>query len=224
MLYFTMRNYPKCKNSVNQKKMEEAFIKGLRHILSKKYGYIIVADRGFGNVRFAELCEKNGFDYVIRMNGKLNLEIGQKPSKLEDFKGMNSEFTAHVKRWKRDGYFFVRTEEKSTWFLFTSVKNCNPGEIYEKRFKIEKYFQDQKSSGFDIEKTKIRKYDRFKRLFYLMGLAHMFAVFLGNFILSKNNAIKKNYPLHIDATSAFLSLEFKHLPHFLGNLSSFSEG
>ena len=77
--------------------------------------------------------------------------------------------------------------------MLTNVKNDNPGEIYQKRFKIEKYFQDQKSSGFDIEKTKIRKYDRFKRLFYLIGLSHIFAVFLGNFLLSKDNTIKKTF-------------------------------
>lgn len=222
MLYFTMRNYPKRKNSMSQKKMEEAFIKGLRHVLSKKYEYIIVADRGFGNIRFAELCEKNNFDYVLRINSNLNIEISGKINKLADFNGMNTEFVAHVKRWEKDMHFCVKTEEKSTWFLLTNVKDCNSGEIYEKRFKIEKYFQDQKSSGFDIEKTKIRKYDRFKRLFYLIGLSHMFAVFLGNFLLSKDNTIKKNFPLHTDAISVFLNLEFKHSSHFLGNLLSFS--
>ncbi|WP_341808143.1 hypothetical protein [Wolbachia endosymbiont (group E) of Neria commutata] len=112
--------------------------------------------------------------------------------------------------------FFVKTEEKSTWSLLTNVKNGNPGEIYKKRFKIEKYFQDQKSSGFDIEKTKIRKYERFKRLLYLVGLSKMFAVFLGNFLLSKNTGIKKNCPLHIDVTLVFLNLQFKHSSHFLG--------
>lgn len=55
------------------KKMEMAFIKGLRHVFSKKYRYIIVADRGFGNKRFSELCQQNGFDYVLRINDNLRL-------------------------------------------------------------------------------------------------------------------------------------------------------
>ena len=33
----------------SQKKMEEAFLKQLRHLLSRKYKYTIVADRGFGH-------------------------------------------------------------------------------------------------------------------------------------------------------------------------------
>lgn len=53
-LFFTMRNYPKKRDQMDQKKMELAFIKGLKHILSKKYRYVIVADRGFGHERFSE--------------------------------------------------------------------------------------------------------------------------------------------------------------------------
>jgi len=193
MLYFTMQDYPKCKNSLDQKNMEEEFIKGLRNVLLEKYEYIIVADRGFGNKRFAELCESNNFEFVFRMKGNLNLKIDEKLVKLENYNDTNTEFTAYVPTWKKTAYFVIKTKEKNTWFLLTNVKNDNPGKLYENRFKIEKCFQDHKSSGFDIEKTKIKKCDRFKRLFYLVGLSHMFAVFLGIFLSLKNNFIKKTF-------------------------------
>jgi len=61
-LYFTMRNDPQKKDQYDHKKMELAFIKGLRHVLSKKYSYVIVADRGFGNDRFIKTCKDNGFE------------------------------------------------------------------------------------------------------------------------------------------------------------------
>jgi hypothetical protein len=54
-LYFSMRLYPKRKNQSDQKKMKRSFIKALRHLLPKTYNYVIVADRGFGNHRFAKL-------------------------------------------------------------------------------------------------------------------------------------------------------------------------
>lgn len=38
-IYFTMRNYPNHKEQYNHKKMESAFLKGLKHVLSKKYKY-----------------------------------------------------------------------------------------------------------------------------------------------------------------------------------------
>ena len=46
-IYFTMRCYPVCKDMIDQKRMERAFFKCLKNFLSKKYSYIIVADRGF---------------------------------------------------------------------------------------------------------------------------------------------------------------------------------
>ena len=83
------------------------FIKGLRHILSKKYEYIIAADRDFGNARFAEFCEQNNFSYVLRINSNLSLKTDEKINKLADFNGMNTEFVAHVKRWRKGYAFFL---------------------------------------------------------------------------------------------------------------------
>jgi len=39
-IFFTIRNYPKSKNKLDQKKMEEAFLLRLRHLLPKKFQYI----------------------------------------------------------------------------------------------------------------------------------------------------------------------------------------
>ena len=71
------------KNRVDYKIMEKAFIKGLRHVLSKKFQYRIVADRGFGNRRFFNLCQENNFEFVVRINSNLrvkDLENNQKKS------------------------------------------------------------------------------------------------------------------------------------------------
>ena len=59
-IYFTKRAYPKKKNQMSMTKMERAFLKGLRHILSVKYNYVIVADRGFGTNNFTQECINNG--------------------------------------------------------------------------------------------------------------------------------------------------------------------
>jgi Transposase DDE domain len=62
---------------------------------------------------------------------------------------------------------------------------------YSKRFGIEKLFQDLKSSGFDLEQTKIRKYMRFKRLFFLCCLAYSRLLLLGELIETRYPALKK---------------------------------
>jgi transposase len=183
LLYFSMRNYPDGEKKMDQKKMEQAFFKELRHLLPQKYTYTIVGDRGFGNKRIIEICEKCGFDYVFRMNDNLWLKTKEgKVQKLQEYQGENSFFRAKIVRWKKEVNFAVKTKNNTTWYIATNVENPEVSGMYEDRFKIEKLFQDLKSSGFDIEKSKIRKYDRVKRIFYLSSLCHVLMVFLGSFI------------------------------------------
>lgn len=219
MIYFSSRLYYHRKYTIDQKKMEEAFIKALRHILSKQYKYIIVADRGFGNKRFSNLCKENNFEYILRMTSNFNIKT--KDEKEINIKSLNNQNIKNldcvVKSWKEDVVFDINTSNNSTWFLLKSNPQLDGVAIYEKRFKIEKFFQDTKSSGFDIEKTKIKKYDRFKRLLFLIGLAHAIAVIVGNFLNNNRNNIKKNSALHIETILALLDWDLEHFPPSLVN-------
>ena len=190
-LYFSMRKYPKKKNQISQIKMEQAFVKGLRHILSKKYSYVIVADRGFGNDRFATLCTENNFDYVLRLNSNLSLKRNNKKINLKTLK-QDEVFTAQVINWKKDVNITICSKGKKIWYLMGSNKFIKSKPAYERRFKIEKNYQDCKSSGYDIENNKIRKYDRFKRLLYCVLLAHTLTSIIGHVISTSGTAIKKN--------------------------------
>ena len=84
--------------------------------------------------------------------------------------------------------------------LSNNAKN-NARIYYEKRFKIEKNYQDCKSSGYDIEKNKIRKYDRFKRMMYLVVLAHALTCIIGHVRVTRNSIKKtlRNRPLKHEA-------------------------
>jgi hypothetical protein len=215
-LCFSMRSYPKRKGQSDQKKMERAFLRELRHVLSKKYTYTIVADRGFGNDRFAQLCVEFGFNYVLRIRDNLNLTIGNSQLNLKDFSGQNKSFTAHVCAWEREANFEVKTQKNSTWFIFSSLPlDKSFSTIYQKRFGIEKCFQDQKSSGFNIEKTKIQKYDRFKRLYFTMCLAQLFTVVLGEYITNENHPLKKKFPVISTMLSVFSSVDGMFAKRFL---------
>lgn len=157
---------------MSQIKMEQAFIKELAHLLSKKYKYFIVADRGFGHDRFAQYCINVGFDIVLRTNKNLNLYIKDeqnnesnesnlketgKKCNLKDFDKTDKKFIAYVESWKRNYYLETVTEKDSTWFLMSNTDEFNMGEIYEKRFRIETCYKDYKSNGYDLEKVKIKK-------------------------------------------------------------------
>ena len=236
-LYFSMRNYPKHKNQYNHKKMEIAFIRALRHILSDKYQYILVADRGFGNERFIQYCTDNGFDIMIRIEPNMSIEVindkGKSNAATSD-KQSNNEATrdkqsnnedgimalvlkqdgvynCHIKSWNRDFIIIRHSKEEKTWYLLTNMniqKSKEAAKIYADRFKIEKLFQNLKSSGFDIEKSKIKKYDRFKRILFLSCFAHSITVLIGKFINEKLPAIKKNSPVCLNLLIASSNLAY----------------
>lgn len=190
-LYFTMRNYPKNQGQMSQIKMEQSFIKGLKHVLSKRYHYVIVADRGFGNDRFGSLCQSNGFDYVLRINPNLSIEHNNKKINLNSLKE-SDVFSAKSVSWEKQLNFTICSQDKNLWYLMSNNSSLDQQYYYEKRFKIEKNYQDCKSSGYDIETNKIRKYDRFKRLLYCTLLSHALTSFIGYIISKSRSNIKKN--------------------------------
>jgi len=209
-LYFSMRNYPKKKANFNQIKMEESFIKELKHLLSNKYKFVIVADRGFGNQRFAKLCESVGFEYILRIKENIRILTSREdglPKKIKDFTDPDFDFKdAVILAWNKKVRLLKTSKDNASWHIVTNAEQESFEQIirqYGYRFKCEKMFQDQKSSGFNIEKSKIKKYDRFKRMLYLVSLAQVLMMFIGDYINDNACEIKKKFQLHIGLISAF---------------------
>ena len=198
-LFFTMRNYPKKAGKLNQKKMELAFLKSLKHLLPSEYKYVIVADRGFCTSRFINLCLDLGFDYIIRTITNLNVILDDKKTNIKNIKeGQYDVAKVLIPTWKMETRLITNKKEGKIWRLFTSLKEDNSSIIsqYVKRFNIEKMFQDQKSSLFDIESTQIKKYSKFKKLYYIVTLTQAIMMLIGYLIEEKLPEIKKKYPIH----------------------------
>jgi hypothetical protein len=68
-------------------------------------------------------------------------------------------------------------------------------------------FQDEKSSGFEIEKSKISKYSRFKRLLFCVYVTQGVMMFVGEWINGEAEDIRKKYVLHINMISAYSNLQ-----------------
>jgi len=209
-LYFTMRNYPKRKYQYDHKKMEMAFLKGLKHALSKKYSYVIVADRGFGNERFISLCQEIGFEYLIRITPNLKISCNNQEGIMESMCNDDGIYDCEVTNWKKRMTLYKSSNEQGEWYLFSNIAGLDHKEavvIYKDRFKIEKCFQDLKSSGFNIEKSKIRKYANYKKLLAIIMVAHVLLVMIGHLIVVKLPQFLKNSALMADAILASLLSE-----------------
>jgi hypothetical protein len=211
-LYFSMRNYPKRKNQMNQKKMELAFIKALKHILSDKYEYIIMADRGFGNSRFMEYCAQNNFDTLIRIEPNMNIISFGNKGIAGNILSKDGVYNCYIKSWKKNCIIIRHSKDGKVWYLATNMNYNNAleaAEFYGKRFSIEKLFRNLKSGGFNIERSRIRKYDRFKRLLFLSCFAYSLLVLVGKYVSEKLPVIKKNSPIFTDLLVVSLSSAFK---------------
>lgn len=216
-LYFTMRHYPKKSKQYDHKKMELAFLRGLKHVLSKKYNYVIVADRGFGNDRFLDVCRDTGFEYMLRATPNLKIKYKGKVGIMEAICTRDGVYEAEMIHWKKTITIYKCSDEKGEWYLFSNIKDVEVKkacEVYKSRFKIEKCFQDLKSSGFNMEQSKIRKYSKYKKLLAIAMVAHSLLVMLGHVIVVKLPYFLKNSALMADAILAYFLSE-ERLMHYL---------
>jgi len=217
-IYFTMRNYPKHKRQYDHKKMELAFLRGLKQCLSNKYQYVIVADRGFGNKRFFENCTSCNFDYVIRLQPNMKVNYKKNSGILGNIIRNNGKYSIYIKKWDLKTSVFKNEKNSSEWYIASNISElsfCYGVKIYEDRFKIEHCFRDLKSSGFDIESSKIKNYSRFKRLLALCVISQALMVITGDFIATHRPSLKKRFPMHTKLISAFLPLQNAYLQQCL---------
>jgi len=214
-IFFTMRRYPVRKDMIDQKRMERAFLKCLKNFLSKKYNYIIVGDRGFGNERIVSYCKEFGYEYLLRINPTIKVKDEKREMMLNDLKGNNS-LELKIISWKQNVKIITSEKDGKIWYLITNIPDINHAhavDMYKKRFKIEKTFQDLKSSGFDIENLKIKKYERFKRMVFSSIVSYSLLILTGDFINKKVISLKKNSPTFLELISVYFKLPEELLVH-----------
>jgi len=114
----------------------------------------------------------------------------------------NGKFEVEISAWNKMVTLLRDQLKEQVWYLVTNLTDLEQlegVESYTKHFRIEKVFQDLKSSGFDLEQTKSKKYARLlrqgsaqvKRLFFLCCLAYSFLLLLGDLIEEKHPDLKK---------------------------------
>lgn len=155
---------------------------------------VLLGDGEFDGIRLQEQMEKWGWKYVCRTAVSNVFFIEDEPFTIGALASMlpqgfynkvkNVKFT-HRKygpvtliAWWEEGH-------KEPLYLvsnFTSGKMaCN---YYEKRFRIETFFSDQKSRGFNIHKSHLSDPERLARLLIASCIAYIWIIFLGTFALN----------------------------------------
>jgi hypothetical protein len=216
-LYFSMRNYPHRPAQMDQQKFEGAFFKALRHMLSKKYQYVVVGDRGFSHKRIIDLCRENDFRFIFRMNDNFNYTIDGIDDNLSNISGNKLLDKCFIPAFDRELTVVCRENNEGRWLLVTDMAEWTETEIgahYAGRFPIEHMFRQEKSAGFDIERTKIKKYDRFKRLHFIGFMAQAIMEMLGGFIQSVEKSVKKKLQTMSRKTLSLFTLAQKAIRYY----------
>jgi hypothetical protein len=187
-------SYPEWRLLRSQNSLEEGLLRLLKSLLPKTARVTILADRGFGRAEWAAVCQKLGFDYVVRIRPDVTIHGSRYRGTLRNYPvrmGM-----AHVLRdvaYRKDRrvrhHIVIRwrpglpKKRDEPWFLMTNLDGSAEAlcQIYGRRMSVEELFRDTKSrrNGWAVRNTRIQHAERFDRYLLILALAYILLAGLG---------------------------------------------
>lgn len=203
---------------------------------------IFLADAGFRDCDWAQLCLKLGWNYGIRVacNTYLTLPDGTS-DRLDNLVPENCNRYFQNGLLTRDAK--LQTNVSVTWTtnskgelemvaIITDQIACRARlREYSCRMSIEQSFRDDKSGGFDLEHTRLQHAQRIDHLLLAIAIATLWCHELGEFVLEQGNSSRCQVdPAHKRNLSLFqiglrwlkrcLATGFQILPDFQAVLSN----
>jgi hypothetical protein len=171
-----------------------AFLKG------RVRSVTLLADRGFRDYDWAELCLAVGWHYNIRIAANTIVwlpegiisridELGVKPGQPQFYQNValttEGEFETNLSvTWTRDGKELLAV---------ISDKPANRARLseYGVRMQIEESFRDDKSGGFDLDHSRLLHSDRLSRLLLAEAIATLWCYELGERCLRGGEELRR---------------------------------
>jgi hypothetical protein len=201
-----------------------------------------LADAGFRDCDWAQLCEKLGWNYGIRVacNTYITLPNGTS-NRLDRLVPVNCHRYFQTILLTRETK--LQTNVSVTW---TTNKKGEPEMVaiisdqiacparlreYNLRMSIEQSFRDDKSGGFDMEHTRLQHAERIDHLLLAIAIATLWCHELGEFVLKQGDTFRSQVdPAHKRTLSLFqlglrwlkrvLATGLHFLPNFRAILSN----
>lgn len=173
----------------------------LRLFKSKKYPILILGDREFHSPKLAEWLESRDVSFCLRQRKSLHFKTPDSSDyeivKNKGFKPGHSEFYTQILFNKEDGIgpmnlavYWKRKYRgkgpKEPWYILTNLPMLKQAlAIYRARWGIEQMFKDMKTSGYNLENTKVNN-TRFFSLLLLIMMAYTVATLYGKRLQDKS--------------------------------------
>lgn len=164
--------------------IQESLLNSVLSMLPSDIELLFSADRFYGTSALVDWCQRQGWQYRIRLKGNLifqhqNSEITGNDAvklgldKLENAIFNNTNIPTNIGIINEKGH-------QEPWMI---AMDCQPSKYktldYGMRWGIESLFSDLKSRGFGITKTKLKHPDRIERLMLVLAIATYWAVSTG---------------------------------------------
>ena len=183
----------------------EAMLTRAAHFLQGRVKQVVfLADRGFRDWDWAQLCRRLGWDYVIRVTsntwvtlldgwtGRID-QLGVLPGQVRTFAAV---WLTHEQQWWAHltvSWTQGDDQQAPELLALISSKGAAPARLreYGQRMQVEQSFRDDKSAGFDLEHTRLQHADRLERLLLALALATLWCHELGEKVLAGGETLRR---------------------------------
>jgi hypothetical protein len=186
----------------------------------------LLADAGFRDCDWAQLCEELGWNYAIRIACNTYITLPDKTSdRLDNWVPVNhNRYFQNVLLTRETK---LQTNVSVTW---TTDEKAQPEMVaimtdqiacrarlreYATRMSIEQSFRDDKSGGFDLEHTRLQHAQRIDHLLLAMAVATLWCHELGEFVLKQGESARCSIDPAHERTLSLFQLGLRWLKRFL---------
>lgn len=180
----------KSKLKDNRATHEFSIIETLHEALPTDVKITVLADRGFGDIKFYKYLEDLGWGYVIRFREGINVTHGGEKKAAKGWLHANGRARKLADALVTDDKHLVPSvvvthakKMKDAWCLASNldVPATKIVKLYGRRFTIEETFRDTKDIhfGMGLSATHIKSPARRERILFLGALAHVLLTLLG---------------------------------------------
>lgn len=227
------------KGNTKVEALEQMFRRAAEFLQPRVRSVTLLADRGFRDCDWAELCLALGWHYTIRILANTIVwlqegiicrvdELGVKPGQTKFYQNvalnLAGEFETNLSvTW---------TEDQEELLAVISDKAANQARLdrYGLRMQAEESFRDDKSGGFDLAHTQLEDPDRLERLLLAVAIATIWCHELGESCLKAGDSVRRIidpgkarelslFQLGLRWLHRCLATTIKSIPRFLARLS-----
>lgn len=187
---------------------------------------LFLADAGFRDWDWAQVCTELGWNYGIRIacNTYLTLPDGT-TDRLDRLVPENrnryfqNAWLTKEAKWQANVSVTWTTDKDGKPEMVAVMTNQIACRVrlreYAKRMSIEQSFRDDKSGGFDLEHTRLQHAERLDRLLLAMAIATLWCHELGEFVLKQGDAFRSQIDPSSQRTLSLFQLGLRWLKRCL---------